>query len=102
MTRRRSEFMPVRAVVAKVLGELKQRTSAETARVEQLWRELVGEELAELTRVRAVSRTAVEIEAAGSAVLAELKQFYRRRFLERLKENGMDGIEKVRLYLRDG
>ena len=36
---RRSEFMPVRAVVTKVLNELKQRTSEETAQVERLWRE---------------------------------------------------------------
>ena len=102
MKPRRSEFMPVRAVVTKVLNELKQRTSEETAQVERLWRELVGGELSGLTRVRAVSRTVVEIEAAGSVVLAELRQFYQGQFLKRLKESGMSGIEKVVFCLRDG
>jgi hypothetical protein len=96
------DFVPIRSVLRKLVADLEQQAGEAIQQVERVWREVVGEELAELTRVRAAGPRSVEIEAFGSAVLAEIEQFYRTRFEKKLKDEGISTIERVSYRLGDG
>ena len=95
------DFVPVRRIVGDVLKSLKVRSAEETENVARIWRELVGEELAGVSRVRNVAARTAEVEVDGSAVFAEVDQFFRIPFLERLRAEGVSGVERVSFHLGD-
>ncbi len=92
----------MRAVVREVMRGLEARTGEKVQHIERIWWSVVGEDLAEFTRVRGITRGAVAIEAVGSAVLAELKQFYSGTFLSKLREEGIDGVDRMTFHSADG
>ena len=101
MSKKKRDFVPIQNVIKEVMKGLKKSAGASVAEMTAIWDDLVGEDLARLTRVRAVTPRSVEIEADGSAVLAEVRQYYREAFLEKLKEAGKDGVDRVSFFLAD-
>jgi hypothetical protein len=98
----RRDFLSIDKVVKEVLKDLKGRTAVATSDLDRVWREVLGDTLAGLARVCAVSGSTVEVEATSSAVLSEIRQFYEEEFLERLAEEGIEGIKGVSFRLADG
>ena len=103
MSRRsaKGDFVPLRRIVTEVMKGLKARSSEQTAEVERIWRELVGEELCRFSRIRGVTAHTVDVEVDGSAVLAEVDQFFRRAFLDKLKAEGVTGVDGISFHLSD-
>lgn len=97
----RGDFVPLKRIVTEVMKSLKARDSEQTKEVERIWRELVGEELARFSRIRGVAANTVDVEVDGSAVLAEVDQFFRGAFLEKLKAEGVSGMDSVAFHLSD-
>ena len=95
------DFVPLKRIVTEVLKSLKTRDSEQSEEVARIWRELVGEELASLSRIRGMAAHAVNVEVDGSAVLAEIDQFFRGTFLEKLKAAGVTGVDRVSFRLSD-
>jgi hypothetical protein len=79
----RKEFMPIAGIVNGLL------------------RMLVGEELAAVSHVRAVSPDVVHIEVVGAAARAEIESFFRDRFLWALKDAGVAGVRRVQFHVAD-
>jgi hypothetical protein len=101
VNQKKRDFVPLKKVIKEVLKEIEKSAGDQREEMARIWREVVGEELAALTRVRAVSPRGVEIEASSSAVLAEVKQFYRVPFVEKLKEEGKAQAERISFSLSD-
>jgi len=57
----------------------------ERTRLERIWAEVAGPEIAAQTRVGAMRRGVLEIEVTNSALLQELAGFHKRRLLDALR-----------------
>ena len=97
----RKDFVPVAGIVNGLLRKLRLARGRPAGEVEQVWRVVVGDALAEVSRVRAVSADAVQIDVVGAAARAELEAFYRERFLCALRDAGVTGVSKVRFHVAD-
>ncbi|MEX2466104.1 MAG: DUF721 domain-containing protein [Gemmatimonadota bacterium] len=85
----------VGAVLATVLDKHGVREQVRRMEVLELWPEIVGEDLAKVTRARAVEDTALFVEVRSSAWLMELNMM-KRDFLERVNERIEDApFERV-------
>src|SRR5262245_20416735 len=73
----------------------------ERTRLERVWAEVAGAEIASQTRVGAMRRGVVEIEVTNSALLQELAGFHKRRLLEALKSK-LSGAAPKDLRFRAG
>lgn len=82
-------------VLAAVLDKHGVREQVRRMEVLELWPEIVGEDLAKVTRARAVEDTALFVEVRSSAWLMELNMM-KRDFLERVNERVEDApFERV-------
>ena len=99
---KRRDFLSIDKVVKEVLKDLEGRTAVATSDLDRVWRETLGDGLADLARVCAISGSNVEVEATSSAVLSEIRQFYEEAFLERLSKEGIAGIKGISFRLADG
>jgi len=102
MKRKNDEFTPIGSLVSRFLKELEEARSENSAELEALWRKTVGPALAEVSRVCGVKAETVMVETQSSAVLSELRQFYRDSFLRKLREEGMRNVRNVSFRLADG
>jgi predicted nucleic acid-binding Zn ribbon protein len=75
----------VGALLAAVLDKHGVREQVRRMEVLELWPEIVGEDLAKVTRARAVEDTTLFVEVRSSAWLMELNMM-KRDFLERINE----------------
>ncbi len=89
------DFASIRSIMHQVLKTLEPRSGRNLQDLEAVWRGLVGEELGSMSSVALANERTVEIRAESSAVLAELEQFYRDQFLQRLREAGIAGIDRA-------
>ena len=101
MRRKNEEFTPIGSVVTRLLKDLRETQSEQTQELQALWRETVGPALADVSRVCGLGSGTVNVEAQGSAVLSELRQFYRDPFLKRVREKGMMNVRDVSFRLAD-
>jgi hypothetical protein len=97
----RKEFMPIAGIVNGLLRMYTQQRASPAAQVEEVWRTVVGEELAAVSHVRAVSPDVVHIEVVGAAARAEIESFFRDRFLWALKDAGVAGARRVQFHVAD-
>jgi predicted nucleic acid-binding Zn ribbon protein len=85
----------VGAVLAAVLDKHGVREQVRRMEVLELWPEIVGEDLAKVTRARSVEDTALFVEVRSSAWLMELNMM-KRDFLARVNERVEDApFERV-------
>ena len=82
---------PVRvdALLEQVLEKHGVRRQVERNRALDLWPEIVGEQLARVTRVRGLDENALFVEVRSSAWLMELSMM-KEEFLERVNERVTD------------
>jgi predicted nucleic acid-binding Zn ribbon protein len=93
--KRKQDFVSIKKIMRGVVKELQSHYSDEKHKVDAVWREVTGGDFADVAAVQKIHRDSVVIEVSSSAVLAELKQFYRHVFLEKLREHGVYGIERI-------
>ncbi|HET9947593.1 MAG TPA: DUF721 domain-containing protein [Longimicrobiales bacterium] len=94
-------FTPVSAVLPRVLEKHGVGRQIERTRVLELWHELVGEKLAEVTRVRSLDGDALVVEVRSSSWLMELSMM-KGRFLERVNERLADApLERIVFVLAE-
>jgi predicted nucleic acid-binding Zn ribbon protein len=92
---------PVSAVLDGVLEKHGVRKQVERIGMLELWPEIVGEKLAEVTRVRGLDEDALFVEVRSSAWLMELSMM-KAQFLERVNQRlvGMP-LEKIVFVLAE-
>ena len=72
-------------VAKKLVGGQAKRAVASLREADAKWREVVGDDVADKTRVLGVSRRILRVAVPSSAMLAELTGFYRDGILEGLQ-----------------
>ena len=100
MTQRRGP-QRVDSVLAGVLEKAGVRKQVERIGVLESWPEIVGEQLARVTRVKGLDEDALFVEVRSSAWLMELSMM-KDDFLERVNERlGGEPIEKIVFVLAE-
>jgi predicted nucleic acid-binding Zn ribbon protein len=89
--RRRGGARSIGDLLAGFLEETKAGREIARERVEAAWRAAVGPEVAAETRVQGLRDGVLSVEVASSALLQELKTFYRASILAALKAGGGAG-----------
>ncbi|MEM7164016.1 MAG: DUF721 domain-containing protein [Planctomycetota bacterium] len=64
--------------------------------VEQLWQQVVGDPLAELTRVTRYRGGVLFVDVAAAPLLAELRSFARKDLLRGLHDGGLSGVSDIK------
>lgn len=93
--RRKAGLERMDAVLSDVLEETGVVDQVERVRILELWPEVVGEKVAEVTRARSVDEAALFVEVRSSAWLMELNMLkgdIRSRVNERLDDVSIDRI----------
>jgi predicted nucleic acid-binding Zn ribbon protein len=91
----------VDAVLAEVLEKSGVRKQVERIGILELWPEIVGEQLARVTRVRGLDEDALFVEVRSSAWLMELS-LMKDDFLERVNARlGEDALERIVFVLAE-
>lgn len=94
-------FAKVGALVEGLLERRGLQEQIKRVGVLEVWPDLVGEKLAEVTRARGVSGTTLFVEVATSAWLTELDMM-KRDFLERVNQRVPDApIERIVFVLAE-
>jgi len=92
---------PLSEVLSRLFTARGWGRSQERLRLERIWSEVCGADVAPYTRVGALKRGVLEIEVGTSALLHELVSFHKRRLLERLKGK-LTGVPLRDLKFRSG
>ena len=88
-------------VLAEVLEKSGVRKQVERIGILELWPEIVGEQLARVTRVRGLDDDALFVEVRSSAWLMELSMM-KDDFLERVNARlGEDALERIVFVLAE-
>ena len=88
-------------VLAEVLEKSGVRKQVERIGILELWPEIVGEQLARVTRVRGLDEDALFVEVRSSAWLMELSMM-KDDFLERVNARlGEDALERIVFVLAE-
>ena len=94
-------FERVGDLVDGLLGSRGLQEQVKRVGVLELWPEIVGEKLAEVTRARGVSEATLFVEVPSSAWLSELNMM-KREFLERVNERLPDApLERIVFVLAE-
>ena len=92
---RRREPVAIRELLKDVLGKLRPTTGKDPVRklteLGEIWRKVVGEDLAQLSRVAAY-RGGIMIVAVQSSPLCTELGFGREQLIDALRSHGLDGL----------
>lgn len=95
----RRGFIPIGSVVNSVMRGMSPSRDDGLERVRELWRRVVGVQLAGLSRVRGVKKGTVIVEVNSAVARAEIEPFWRAPFLHAIAEEGIGDVRKVTFTL---
>ena len=73
---------PISEVLSRLFAERGWGRRQDRLRLEQVWAEVAGADIAKQTRVGAMRRGVLEIEVSSGALMQELAGFHKRRLLD--------------------
>lgn len=94
---------PVARTMGEILPDLLKRiglTSGKNRKIQDLWREIAGDELSRTTRVIAHKGGTLIVEVQSATVLHELDVYHKATFLQLLRERFPGGLTHLRFKLK--
>lgn len=95
--RNRSQFVPISEVLPELFKNL--GLDGRNREVQDVWREIAGEELSAMTRVAALRAGILTVEVSEAALLHELTIYYKRDFLKTLQQRLRGRVRDLRFKI---